>query len=60
MIAGNGIFGIPNFIGPNGVDKGFYGTVIAIVVAFIIGFVMMFAMKLGDEDITEQSTNKKR
>ncbi|MFM9278826.1 beta-glucoside-specific PTS transporter subunit IIABC [Paenibacillus jiagnxiensis] len=41
-IAGGGVFGIPMFIGPEGVDRGFIGLLISIVVAFAGGFILTF------------------
>ncbi|MGZ7440376.1 beta-glucoside-specific PTS transporter subunit IIABC [Paenibacillus sp. TH7-28] len=41
-IAGGGVFGIPMFIGPEGVDKGFIGLLISIVVAFVGGFILTY------------------
>lgn len=41
-IAGGGVFGIPMFIGPEGVDKGFIGLLISVVVAFVGGFILTY------------------
>jgi len=54
MMAGMGIFGIPTFIGPNGLDKGFYGAIIGIIVSFVLGFVMMFFSKLEEDETKEE------
>lgn len=40
IIGGLGIFGIPSYINPEGIDFGFYGAIISIVVAFIAGLVL--------------------
>lgn len=40
IIGGLGIFGIPSYISPEGIDFGFYGAIISIVVAFIAGLVL--------------------
>jgi beta-glucoside PTS system EIICBA component len=40
IIGGLGVFGIPSYINPAGIDLGFYGAIISIVVAFIAGFVL--------------------
>lgn len=40
IIGGLGIFGIPSYISPEGIDFGFYGAIISIVVGFIAGFVL--------------------
>lgn len=38
---GMGIFGIPNYINPEtGLDKGFYGFLIAIVTSFVLGLIL--------------------
>ncbi|WP_127836913.1 beta-glucoside-specific PTS transporter subunit IIABC [Clostridium prolinivorans] len=50
MIGGLGIFGIPSYIGPNGIDKGFYGAIIAIIVAFVLGFLLMMFAGFKDEE----------
>ncbi len=49
-----GIFGIPNHLSPNGIDRGFYGAIIAIIVSFILGFIMMFFTKPEDEEVKEE------
>lgn len=55
MIGGIGIFGIPNFINPKtGIDKGFYGFLIAIVVAFILGFLLVCFTKFEDNSSGEE------
>lgn len=41
IMGGMGIFGIPNYINPEtGMDKGFYGFLIAIASAFVIGLIL--------------------
>ncbi|MDD3224994.1 MAG: beta-glucoside-specific PTS transporter subunit IIABC [Clostridium sp.] len=57
MIGGLGIFGISNFIGKNGLDKGFYGAIIATIVSFVLGFVIMFFAGYKDEETKEETTN---
>lgn len=48
---GLGIFQIPSFINPkHGIDKGFFGMIIAMVGAFIIGFLIMYFSKLEEEN----------
>jgi PTS system beta-glucosides-specific IIC component len=42
MIGGLGIFMIPSFIGPNGLDMTVWGAVVAAIVAFVIGAVMTY------------------
>lgn len=53
MIGGMGIFALPSYIGPNGMDKGFYGMAIAMVVGLVVGFVLMLFTKLEEEESTE-------
>lgn len=53
-MGGFGIFGIPTYIGPNGLDRGFYGAIIGMIVSFILGFVMMFFSKLEEEETKEE------
>lgn len=54
MIGGFGVFGIPSYIGPNGLDKGFYGAIIGMIVSFVLGFLMMFFAKFKEEEIREE------
>ncbi|WP_332632698.1 beta-glucoside-specific PTS transporter subunit IIABC [Halalkalibacter flavus] len=42
MIGGLGIFMIPSFIGPNGLDMTVWGALIAMVVAFALGAVLTY------------------
>ncbi|KHF39434.1 beta-glucoside-specific PTS transporter subunit IIABC [Halalkalibacter okhensis] len=42
MIGGLGIFQIPSFIGPNGLDITLWGALIAMVVAFVLGTVFTY------------------
>jgi PTS system beta-glucosides-specific IIC component len=55
MIGGLGIFGIPGFLGPNGMDSGFYGSIIAAVGGFLIGFVLMLFTKLEDKEEVQKA-----
>lgn len=55
MLGGMGVFGIPSFIGPNGLDIGFYGAVISIIVGFALSFIIMFAVGLGDENVSQDT-----
>ena len=57
MIGGMGIFALPSYIGPNGMDKGFYGMAIAMIVSLVLGFVFMLFTKF--EDDAEISTSAK-
>ncbi|EKQ55521.1 MULTISPECIES: beta-glucoside-specific PTS transporter subunit IIABC [unclassified Clostridium] len=49
MMGGLGIFALPSYISPNGIDQGFYGIAIAMVVGFILGFVLMMFTKFEDD-----------
>ena len=49
MIGGLGIFALPSYISPNGIDQGFYGIAIAMAVGLIVGFVLMMFTKFEDE-----------
>ncbi|MFD2831183.1 beta-glucoside-specific PTS transporter subunit IIABC [Corticicoccus populi] len=42
LFGGLGIFQIPAFINPEGIDRGFYGQIISIPVAFVIGFLLTY------------------
>lgn len=58
IIGGLGIFGIPSYIGPKGIDMNLWGAIIAIVVSFVLGFLMMyFAGFKDDEETNNKSTN---
>lgn len=65
IMGGMGIFGIPNYINPEaGLDRGFYGILVALLVAFILGFVLtitLFYDKEHDEESQHslQENNKK-
>jgi PTS system beta-glucosides-specific IIC component len=56
MIGGMGIFALPSYIGPNGMDKGFYGMAIAMVVGLVLGFVMMLFTKFEDDPEVSEAT----
>ena len=43
-----GLFVLPTAIDPAGIDKGFYGMVLAAVVGLILGFIVMFFAKLPE------------
>jgi PTS system beta-glucosides-specific IIC component len=50
-ITGLGIFSVPSYIGTNGMDRGFYGAIIAMVVSFIVGFLLMFFAGFKDDEV---------
>lgn len=53
MMGGLGIFAIPSYIGPNGMDRGFYGAILSILVSFIVGFLLMFFGGFKDDEETK-------
>ncbi|MCQ4086957.1 beta-glucoside-specific PTS transporter subunit IIABC [Saccharibacillus sp. JS10] len=59
QIGGLGIFGIPSYIGPNGIDAGFYGAIIGIVVSFILGMVITLFTFKDDVVATDETPTKK-
>ena len=60
MVGGMGIFALPSYIGPNGIDKGFIGMALAMVVGVVVGFVLMMFSKLPKEDMeNEEDITKK-
>lgn len=56
IMAGMGIFSIPDAIGKNGVDSGVYGLIISMAIATVLGFAlqMIFGRKTVDETLDEQ------
>jgi len=57
MMGGLGIFGIPSYIGPKGIDQGFYGAIMSITVSFVLGFVIMLFAGYKDEPAKEAIKN---
>ncbi|WP_339224736.1 beta-glucoside-specific PTS transporter subunit IIABC [Paenibacillus sp. FSL H8-0332] len=56
IIGGLGIFGIPSYISPEGMDKGFYGAIAAIVISFILGFILVFFSGFKDEEAVDSKS----
>ncbi|GIN18150.1 PTS beta-glucoside transporter subunit EIIBCA [Shouchella clausii] len=52
MIGGLGIFQIPAFIGPEGIDTGFWGAIISMPVAFGIGFILTYLFAGIHKEVT--------
>lgn len=49
-----GVFALPSYINPAGIDSSLYGMAIAMVVGLAVGFVLMFFFgKLDEEDLTD-------
>ncbi len=54
-----GVFALPSYINPAGIDKGFYGMAIAMVAGLVVGFALMFFFgKLDPEDLTNDEGTK--
>ncbi|WEV39706.1 beta-glucoside-specific PTS transporter subunit IIABC [Lactobacillus sp. ESL0681] len=55
IMAGMGIFAIPDAMGKNGMDRGFYGLIAAMALALVLGFVlqMIFGKSSVDEPLVE-------
>lgn len=59
-MSGLGIFGFPSYISPEtGINKSFYGIIIAIMVAFILGFLLMFIIKMDKKEDKNNDNNEK-
>lgn len=58
MVGGIGIFAIPTFIGPSGIDKSFLGIIVASIAGLIVGFLLMYFTKLSPEDMTDGKVEK--
>ncbi|MBP2112455.1 beta-glucoside-specific PTS transporter subunit IIABC [Paenibacillus silagei] len=56
ILGGLGIFGIPSYISPEGMDKGFYGAIAAIVISFILGFILVFFSGFKDEEAVDSKS----
>ena len=57
MTGGLGVFALPSYINPAGIDKGFYGMVLAMISGVVLGFITMFI--LYKDDKKAQINNKK-
>ncbi|MGU8655062.1 beta-glucoside-specific PTS transporter subunit IIABC [Clostridium perfringens] len=59
IIGGLGIFGIPSFIDTSaGINRTFYGALIAMVVAFVLGFLLLWLTGFKDENLYGGDKNK--
>ena len=57
-MGGMGVFALPSYINPEGMDKGFYGMALAMIVGLVLGFIFMFFTKLNSEDMEDGKVNK--
>lgn len=59
---GTGIFGIPGFISPEGIDKGFIAVVLSMVIGFVGAALLTYLFGYKDEDqkmsVNTQEVNK--
>lgn len=59
IIGGLGIFAIPSFIDTSaGIDRAFYGALIAMLVAFVLGFLLLWLTGFKDENLNGGDKNK--
>ena len=49
MMGGMGVFALPSYINPAGIDKGFYGMALAMVAGLVLGFIAMFVLYKDEE-----------
>ncbi len=43
-VGGLGVFALPSYINPAGIDKGFYGMALAMLAGLVLGFIAMFVV----------------
>ncbi|WP_314060478.1 beta-glucoside-specific PTS transporter subunit IIABC [uncultured Vagococcus sp.] len=53
---GLGVFGFPSKINPEGIDMGFWGTVIATSVALVLGFIFTYVIGFKEEPVVVMAT----
>lgn len=59
MVGGLGIFALPSYINPAGIDKGFYGMALAMIAGLVLGFIAMFVTYKDDiKEEVAQDRNK--
>lgn len=59
MVGGLGIFGIPTYISPaGGLDRGFWGAIIAMIVGFAAGFILTWLFGMGKGNTENRTTEK--
>ncbi|WP_112182429.1 beta-glucoside-specific PTS transporter subunit IIABC [Paraliobacillus zengyii] len=58
MIGGLGIFGIPSYISPEGMDAGFWGMIIAMIGALVLGIVLTYLFGVKNEKTSEQTVKE--
>ncbi|MCW3790315.1 beta-glucoside-specific PTS transporter subunit IIABC [Paenibacillus sp. LS1] len=55
MVGGMGIVAFPSFIGPEGIDSGFYGMILGSIVSFGLGFLLTFFRGFKDPQQTNSN-----
>ncbi|WP_160676083.1 beta-glucoside-specific PTS transporter subunit IIABC [Clostridium sp. C8-1-8] len=58
IMGGLGVFALPSYINPQGMDKGFYGALIAVIVSFVLGFLLMMVAGFKDEENKTEEVKK--
>ncbi len=57
-MGGLGIFALPNYINPDGIDKGFYGMALAMIAGLVLGFIAMAATYKDEANDTQEESKK--
>ncbi len=57
MMGGLGVFAFPSYIGPNGLDRGFWGIVISAILRFVVSFILVIMIGV-DDDTTKSEVNQ--
>ncbi|MGM0212480.1 MULTISPECIES: beta-glucoside-specific PTS transporter subunit IIABC [unclassified Enterococcus] len=60
MVGGLGIFALPSVINPTGIDKGFYGMLLAMIVGLVLGFIVMYFLYKDDDESYENENNNNK
>ncbi|WP_405153532.1 beta-glucoside-specific PTS transporter subunit IIABC [Paenibacillus sp. FSL K6-0108] len=53
--AGGGVFGIPLFINPKGIDTGFVGFILSVIIAFVLGFILTYIFGYKNASSSKQA-----
>ncbi|MHC1681843.1 MAG: beta-glucoside-specific PTS transporter subunit IIABC [Clostridiaceae bacterium] len=59
ILGGLGVFALPSYIGPDGMDRGFYGALISVSVSFVLGFILMLFCKLKEIEVDNNKNEDK-